>query len=252
MLAKMPVILGKVQCFVSGAGFSGCASGGCHRAEAVDPGSSTDLGTLSCSVAEGVTEGGVADGSANALAHCASTAPICGLGASAFGLNSIVVSETACVLGKDALKEVATKERPLIQMTATDLSALSCSVAGGATECAADGSTHALAHCAGTAPLCGLGVSTFGLVSAVVSKMGCDFGKTTIREVVAVEFTLIQVAATSLSTPSCSIAEDVTESDATHGSGNAVALAVDPSRCHEFGYAILLSCGGCDRQGRCR
>ena len=67
---------------------------------------------------------------------------------------------------------------------------------------AADGNAHALAHCAGTARPPGLGASTVGLVSAVEPKMACDAGKITTREEVAEEWTLIQVAATSLSTPS--------------------------------------------------
>jgi len=91
----------------------------------------------------------------------------------------------------------------LTQVGATDLNALPWSIGGVVTERdAADGKAHALAHCAGTAPPSGLGASTVGLVSAVEPKMACDAGKITTREEVAEEWTLIQVAATSLSTPS--------------------------------------------------
>ena len=98
-------------------------------------------------------------------------------------------------------------------MGATDLIALPSSIVGVVTERdAADGNAHALNHCTGTAPPSGLGASTVGLVSAVKPKMASDPGKITIGEEVAVEWLLIQVAATSLSMPPCSPAEVVTES----------------------------------------
>jgi len=117
-----------------------------------------------------------------------------GLAALELDLVSTVVLETACVLGNATLKEVATKKRLLIQVGVTDLSALSWSVAGVVTERgAADGDTHALAHGVGTAHPFGLGASTVGLLSAVVSKMASDWGKITIQEEVAVDRTLIEV-----------------------------------------------------------
>ena len=82
----------------------------------------------------------------------------------------------------------------------------------------ANGNAHDLAHSACTAPHCGLGASTVGLVATVVSNMGSDSGKITIREVFAVEWTLTQVNITSFSTLLCSIAEGVTESGAKNGS----------------------------------
>ena len=109
-------------------------------------------------------------------------------------------------------------------MAATGLSALSSLVAesskeGGAT----DGRADALAHCAGTSPACDLGASTFALISVVVSKTGCGLSKGALREDVTVDRQLNHVAATSSSTPYCSIVQGVTESIATDDGTDALA-----------------------------
>jgi len=52
----------------------------------------TGLSESSCLVAKGMTEGGAADGSAGALAHCAGTAHPCDMVALAFYLDSTVVT----------------------------------------------------------------------------------------------------------------------------------------------------------------
>ena len=106
-------------------------------------------------------------------------------------------------------------------MGATDLSALPSSVVRVVTKReAADGNEHALAHCAGTAPLSAIGASTVVLVEVGAPKMASDPGKITIGDEVAVEWTLIQVDSTSLSMLSCSLAEVVTESGSSSGTKN--------------------------------
>jgi len=56
------------------------------------PLSATVLGTLSCAVADDVTESDTAAGNIDTLATCARTALPCGLGASTFRLNSAIVT----------------------------------------------------------------------------------------------------------------------------------------------------------------
>ena len=103
-------------------------------------------------------------------------------------------------------------------MGATDLSALPSSVVRVVTKReAADGNEHALAHCAGTAPLSAIGASTVVLVEVGAPKMASDPGKITIGDDVAVEWSLIEVAATSLSMPSGSLAEILEESGSSSG-----------------------------------
>ena len=77
-----------------------------------------------------MTEGVPADGSAGALAECVNTAPPCGLGALAVGLDSTVVMEKGCDLGKTAFREVVIVN----QVATTDLSTLSYSVVESAIE----------------------------------------------------------------------------------------------------------------------
>ena len=136
-------------------------------------------------------------------------------------------------------------------MSATDLSALPWSFGGVVTERdAADGNAHALAHCAGTAPPSGLGASTVSLVSAVEPKTACDAGKITTREEVAVEWTLIQAAATGGSMPSCFFAEIVTESGSSSGPKdvhqNGVTLATGQTGDDDAAAPILPDCASTD------
>ena len=103
-------------------------------------------------------------------------------------------------------------------MGATDLSVLLSSVLGVVIKRdAADGNPHALAQCAGTAPPSGIGASTVSLISVVVPKMTSNPGKMTIGQDSAVELSLIQVAYTSLSVPSGSLAEILQESASSSG-----------------------------------
>jgi len=106
----------------------------------------------------------------------------------------------------------------LTEVDASDLSALPSSVVRVVTERdTADGNAHALAQCVGTAPPSGIGASTVVLVEVGAPKIAIGPGKMTIGDEVAVEWTLIQVAATNLSMPSCSLAEVVTESGSSSG-----------------------------------
>ena len=166
----------------------------------------------SCPLAEIVTESGSSSGpkdvhqdgitlatgqkgddnaAAPTLSDCASTDPSCSLSASTLDLTEV---------------------------DASDLSALPSSVVRVVTERdTADGNAHALAQCVGTAPPSGIGASTVVLVEVGAPKIAIGPGKMTIGDEVAVEWTLIQVAATNLSMPSCSLAEVVTESGSSSG-----------------------------------
>jgi len=54
--------------------------------------------------AGGVTQGGAADGSADAPTDCAGTVPSCGLEALTFGLDLPVESDTGCEGGKTTIQ----------------------------------------------------------------------------------------------------------------------------------------------------
>jgi len=119
--------------------------------------SATHLSTLSCSVAGGAIENGVAAGNADALAHCASTAHTCGRGVLTFSLDLAVASKEGCVLGGAALHGVIAVERQLIQVAAMHFSTTPRSIAEGVTEGGtAHCSTDILTHCSSTTPPCGM------------------------------------------------------------------------------------------------
>ena len=182
----------------------------------------TDLGASSCSVVKSVPASGVADGCADTLAQCASIAPLCGLVASMFCLDSAVVPEMGWDLGRAVLQAVFAVDRPLIQETG--MSTPFYSVAESVTEGgAADANAGAQDHCADTDPPCGLVSSAFGLDFTMVSKTSCDLGKAARQELVTAQRSLIQVAATDLGTLSCSVAEGVTEGGAAGGSADHLA-----------------------------
>ena len=140
---------------------AGCGLGKAWLREVVAVGrlftqiSATNLCTLSCSVVGVVTESGAADSSADALVHCASTAPPCGLGASTFGWDSTLIPTTGCVLCGVAPQEVVAVDRPFIQVAVMNLSTPPCSIGEGVTESGtADGSADTLNHCVSTTSLC--------------------------------------------------------------------------------------------------
>jgi hypothetical protein len=157
------------------------------------------------------------DAAAPTLPDCASTDPSCSLSASTLDLTEV---------------------------GATDLSVLLSSVLGVVIKRdAADGNPHALAQCAGTAPPSGIGASTVGLISVVVPKMASNPGKMMIGQDSAVELSLIQVASTSLSMPSCFLAEILQESASYSGAKDVqrdVATYATGQKCDEDAVAATL------------
>ena len=167
----------------------------------------TSSSVLSCSPAQVRTKSGFSLGAKDVPEDCATlvTGPK--------GVDDAAVPTLPDCASTDRSYSLGTSTSDLTKVSATDLSSLPLSPGGVVTEKdAADGNTHALAHCAGTAPPSGIGVSTVVLISVVVPKMANGPGKITIQKEVPVQWTLIQVAATSLSKQSCSLAEGVPES----------------------------------------
>ena len=116
---------------------------------------------------------------------------------------------------------------------------------------AVDGNAHALDHCANTAPPSTIGASTVVLVSAVKPTIASNPGKMSIGEEVAVERILIQVDATSLSVPSGSLAEVVTEtgfsSGATDVQHDGAALATGQKGDDDAAAPTLPDCASTAR-----
>ena len=168
----------------------------------------TSSSVLSCSPAQVLTKSGFSLGAKDVPENCATLAT---------GEKKRVDNAAAPTLPDYASTarsySLGATTSDLTEVGATDLSSLRLSPWGVVTERdAADGNAHCLAHCARTAPPSGIGASTGGLISVMVPKMANGLFKITIREEVPVQWTLIQVAATSLSKPSSSLAEVVLES----------------------------------------
>jgi len=91
----------------------------------------SDLSALKCLVAEGVIKSGTVDGSADILARCANTTPADGLRASTSDSDPGMATGLSCDFGGTALQAVVTVKGLSSPVTASSLSAPSCSVAIG-------------------------------------------------------------------------------------------------------------------------
>ena len=145
--------------------------------------------------------------------RCASTITLSRLRASTFGLVSGVVSGLRVDFGGTALQEVVTVNGMLIPVTATSLSAPSCSAAEGVIEDGAmDDRADIPAARDGTALPGRRRASTSVWDAAVVREQSFDFGGAAPQKFVAVNGPSIQVLTSNLSALNRSVAEDVIKS----------------------------------------
>jgi len=130
-------------------------------------------------------------------------------------MTEVGVTEPSFDFGGAAPQEVVVVDELSMPMTASSLSELECSVQEDVTKgVAVNDCADILGRCASTTALCKLRASTFGLVSGVVTEPSLDSGGAALQEVVAVNGLSIPATARSLSAPSCSVAEVVTEDSA--------------------------------------
>jgi len=182
------------------------------------------LSTTSCLVVKSVTEGGAADGSADALDGSAGTISQYSLGTWSFGLDFTVVLDTISDLGKFALQKVTALHRPFTKKAVTYLGTLVCSGAESGPEGGVSyGSANAPSHCTSTIPIGSLGAWASALDSTVVLDNAWNLGNTSLKDVVAMKRLVIKVAIPEFSAPAGLGAGGVTQGGTADGTADARA-----------------------------
>ena len=111
-----------------------------------------------------------------------------------------------------------------IQVMASNLSVLNCSVTESVIKSGTvDDSANILTLCASTFAVGGRRVSTSGLESGMTTGPSCDFGVIALQAVVTMDGLSSPVSTSSLSEPSCLVAECVTEGGAVDDSADILA-----------------------------